>query len=423
MGLRDHCSLPVWDAADHAGPVLQFASVSSSPEGDVTVNDLAEVIQSLQATIRRDHATVGANETRTRNTLIDPLLRALGWADSSVVTHEYLIRYGRRPSDYGVVDYALHEPDDRGHPIALIEAKRMNEELNEDHRDQALDYAFDRMDSVQYLGLTNGDRWELYEVFEDRYRPVFSLSIRDESALHCAATFLSSFPTLTPPEREESPDRSTHLQPVVRDAAAVPIEPEILYPISVGTTRKVDIPKLLTWFAVTLIVGAIAGYIVGFQAAEPVGGTFAKIGLVVIAIAVIAVAVWARSLLWSSLRGLLNILRLEKSYGPTDPERQKSLLWLAAAVIVGVLGGGALGYFVGTSTAQPVMDFLAGVGKIVVYTLIAAAIALLLWGLLVSAARSPRKRSRGRGAGYSSRGGGRSSRSSYGWGRKPRRRG
>lgn len=401
---------------------MQFVSVSSFPESGVSVNDLVEVIQSLQATIRRDHATVGANETRTRNTLIDPLLRALGWGDSSVVTHEYLIRYGRRPSDYGVVDYALHEPDDRGHPIALIEAKRMNEELNEDHRDQALDYAFDRVDSVQYLGLTNGDRWELYEVLEDRYRPVFNLSIRDESALHCATTFLSSFPALSPPGREENPDRSALLQSVVQDAAAVPIEPEILYTASVRPTRRVDISKLLTWFAVALFAGAIAGYIVGFQAAEPVGGTFAKIGLVAIAIAVIAVAVWARSLLWSALRGLLNIFRLEESPGPTDPERQKSLLWLAAAVIVGIFGGGALGYFVGTSTAQPVMDFLAGVGKIVVYTLIAAAIAMLLWGLLASAARRPGKRSRGRVGGYSSGWGRRSRRSSYRWGRKPRRR-
>ena len=402
--------------------MLQFAADSMIDENSVSINDLVDVIQSLQEAIRRDHATVGSNETRTRNTLIDPLIKALGWVDSSLVTQEYLIRYGTRASDYGVVDYALHEPDDRAHPIVLIEAKRMNEELDDDHRDQVLAYALDRADSVNCFGLTNGDRWELYELSEDNVLPVFKLSIRDDSAFHCATTFLSSFPTLTSPEREEILERSVPVEPVVRDAATLPVKPEILYPASVGPTRKVDIPKLLTWFAVALIVGAIAGYIVGFQAAEPIGGTFAKIGIVVVAIAVIAVAIWARSLLRSTLHGLLNILRLEESYGPVDADRRKSLLWLAAAAIVGVLGGAALGYFSGATTAQFLMDLFAGVGKIVVYTLIAAAIAMLLWGLMKSAARSPRNRPLGRRGGNSSGSGRRSTRTSYKWGRRPRRR-
>ena len=66
---------------------------------------LVSVIESLQEQIKRDHATIGAHETRTRNTLIDPLLKALGWADSSVITPEYIIRYGPRAV---VADYALH---------------------------------------------------------------------------------------------------------------------------------------------------------------------------------------------------------------------------------------------------------------------------------------------------------------------------
>ena len=78
---------------------------------------LVSVIESLQEQIKRDHATIGANETRTRNTLIDPLLKALGWADSSVITPEYLIRYGPRAV---VADYALHAPGQRAQPIAFI---------------------------------------------------------------------------------------------------------------------------------------------------------------------------------------------------------------------------------------------------------------------------------------------------------------
>lgn len=149
---------------------------------NMNLDSLVSDIEALQETIRRDHTTIGSNETRTRNMLIDPLLRALGWADSAVVTQEYLVRYGSGAADYGVVDYALHAPYQRAHPIAFIEAKRMSEDLTDDHRNQAITYAFDKGDSVQYVGLTNGDRWELYEVSKDGPRTIFDFSIRDQSA-------------------------------------------------------------------------------------------------------------------------------------------------------------------------------------------------------------------------------------------------
>ena len=64
------------------------------PDDGAGLDALVSVIETLQERIRRDHATIGSNEARTRKELIDPLLTALGWDDSSVVTLEYLVRYG-----------------------------------------------------------------------------------------------------------------------------------------------------------------------------------------------------------------------------------------------------------------------------------------------------------------------------------------
>ena len=160
------------------------------PNDNATLDALAGVIKTLQERINRDHATIGSNETRTRNALVDPLLAALGWADPSVVTPEYLIRYGPGVAEYVIADYALHAPGQRGQPIAFIEAKRMREDLSDDHLDQALAYA-SMSNSVRYVGLTNGDRWEFYEIFEDGWGLILNISVREASASSCATRLLS----------------------------------------------------------------------------------------------------------------------------------------------------------------------------------------------------------------------------------------
>ena len=123
------------------------------------------------------------NETRTRMALIDPLLTALGWdvANPAVVTPEYNVR-GRW------ADYALLGHDDR--PLATVEAKKLGESLAS-HRMQMLNYS--NASGVDYAGLTDGNQWELYEVFkrgqlEDRR--VLDLTIMDSPAHECALQLL-----------------------------------------------------------------------------------------------------------------------------------------------------------------------------------------------------------------------------------------
>ena len=120
------------------------------------LDDLVACIESLQERIRSHGPSLRANETRTRMALIDPLLQALGWdvSDPEVVTPEYDVSGAR-------ADYALLRPG--GKPAATVEAKRLGEAL-ESHRMQMLNYA--NASGIDYAGLTDGDRWELYAVFE-----------------------------------------------------------------------------------------------------------------------------------------------------------------------------------------------------------------------------------------------------------------
>ncbi len=120
------------------------------------LDDLIAVIETIQNRIREHGHSLRENETRTRMALIDPLLTVLGWnvADPEVVTPEYSVS-GRW------ADYALLISD--GHPAATVEAKKLGEAL-EPHRMQMLNYS--NASGIQYAGLTDGNHWELYEVFK-----------------------------------------------------------------------------------------------------------------------------------------------------------------------------------------------------------------------------------------------------------------
>ena len=120
------------------------------------LDDLVGVIEKLKERIAIHGASLRASETRTRMALIDPLLTALGWdtANPALVTPEYDVS-GRK------ADYALLGGGSS--PSATVEAKKLGEPLGP-HRMQMLNYS--NASGVEYAGLTDGDHWELYEVFK-----------------------------------------------------------------------------------------------------------------------------------------------------------------------------------------------------------------------------------------------------------------
>ena len=147
------------------------------------LDDLIGVIETIQGRIQQHGQSLRENETRTRMALIDPLLMALGWdvADPGLVMPEYSVSGNR-------ADYALLKPN--GHPAATVEAKKLGEGL-ESHRMQMLNYS--NASGVDYAGITDGNRWELYDVFKRGQlddRRVLDVTIADTPTHRCALELL-----------------------------------------------------------------------------------------------------------------------------------------------------------------------------------------------------------------------------------------
>lgn len=123
------------------------------------LDELVGVIETLKERIKSHRDVLSANEYRTRVSLIDPLLCVLGWdvADPLMVTLEYHVR-GKR------ADYALLKSE--GIPMVVLEAKSLGTSLSDNELMQMLTYA--NADNVPFAGLTDGNHWEIYSVFDQK---------------------------------------------------------------------------------------------------------------------------------------------------------------------------------------------------------------------------------------------------------------
>ncbi len=167
-----------------------------NPTERVDLDDLVGVIETLQGLMKRHDETIGSFKYRTRMLLIDPLLDALGWdtSDPAMVIPDY--HAGDGQADYALLGRAQGARSDK--PIAIIEAKQLSAHIVDADRVLALINA--KTTGATYVGLTNGDRWEFYEVFSQSSiddRRILSISIRYQGALNCARELLSAFLRLT----------------------------------------------------------------------------------------------------------------------------------------------------------------------------------------------------------------------------------
>ena len=147
------------------------------------LEDLVRCVELLKERIQLHGDALRENETRTRMALIDPLLHALGWNvfDPGIIMPEYKV-------EGGLADYALLRPD--GRPAATVEAKRLGAGLAS-HRMQMLNYA--NADGIAYAGLTDGNHWEMYNVFQQaalNKRRILEVSIADAPAHESALKLL-----------------------------------------------------------------------------------------------------------------------------------------------------------------------------------------------------------------------------------------
>ena len=181
------------------------------------LDDLIALIELLRARMGSHHTVLRENETRTRMALIDPLMHALGWdvSDPGVVTPEYKVSGGR-------ADYALLRSD--GRPAATVEAKKLGEEL-ESHRVQMLNYA--NVSGIDYAVLTDGNRWELYDIFKRgplRERRILEVSIDADPAHESALKLL----LLWRPNLASGQQPVPANKPILRDARRPTPKPAVV---------------------------------------------------------------------------------------------------------------------------------------------------------------------------------------------------
>ena len=124
---------------------------------------LHSLVESLKRRIQEHGTELRGSEMLTRYTLIDPLLRELGWdtADPTLVVPEYKLDDSRR------ADYALL--DNLGNPAMMVEAKGLGKPLRDDtgkgSRTQALLYCL--QDGIKHFALTDGQCWEIYQTLRE----------------------------------------------------------------------------------------------------------------------------------------------------------------------------------------------------------------------------------------------------------------
>ena len=148
------------------------------------LDDLVQTIKTLKQRIRDHGNDIAEYESRTRVTLIDPLLCALGWdvSDPTIVQIEPKV-------ENGWADYALLGANRRA--VVFVEAKRLSHK--ESPIGQIIQYAgvenYKNQANITYCVYTNGDTWEVVNVREQQ--PVMTVSIAEEDAAKCALKFLS----------------------------------------------------------------------------------------------------------------------------------------------------------------------------------------------------------------------------------------
>ena len=148
------------------------------------LDELVATIETLKARINEHRADLQASEAQTRLSLIDPLLRALGWdtADPALVRPEFVLSTGR-------ADYALLGTEQK--LVAIIEAKKLSEPLGTtDRHMQMLTYAV--ASNVDNAILTDGDQWVMYRVFErqEDKRLALNISTSNTPSHECALNLL-----------------------------------------------------------------------------------------------------------------------------------------------------------------------------------------------------------------------------------------
>ena len=191
------------------------------------LDELVAAIDNVKSRIELHQSSLRQSEALTRYSLIDPMLRALGWdtADPALVVPEYR-------AAGGFADYALMG---RARPVSLLEAKKLGENLTSGVG-QALNYCNEQ--GINFMLVSDGDTWVMYEVFRQapiEERRMVSLSVRADPVHEAALKLLLLWrPNLAAgePVAANEPVLSALIAPPTPVAPAIDVQPPATYPLA-----------------------------------------------------------------------------------------------------------------------------------------------------------------------------------------------
>ena len=111
-------------------------------------------IRGVQAEISQHRNAYIKNEAQTKQALITPVLKSLGWSEYRSANSHLHMEFGDGPEK---VDFALIQ---NKKPVILIEAKELSDRLGKKAIRQVFDYCFH--ENVPTAVLTNGSEWRFY---------------------------------------------------------------------------------------------------------------------------------------------------------------------------------------------------------------------------------------------------------------------
>ncbi len=148
------------------------------------LEELVHTLENLQRRIKERKEYFANSESRTRIALIDPMLCALGWdvSDPGMVQTEVKVADGR-------ADYALLS--ENGQPIMFVEAKKLADTVSpvSQGAKYAISYNMGNNVKVPYFATTNGDIWNVYDLFKQS--SIMEVSISSEDPGKSVLKFLS----------------------------------------------------------------------------------------------------------------------------------------------------------------------------------------------------------------------------------------
>lgn len=156
----------------------------------MALDELFKTFEFLKKRIEEHREYLEHDETRTRQVLIDPLLKELGWdvGDPNAVELEHRID---KQFDVGMnrADYVLKSGPKLA---AVIEAKKLDSPLMDKATTQVLNYA--NAKGIPWMLVSDGNKWTMYEVFKQgelSQRVRMSFVVSESAASECALKALA----------------------------------------------------------------------------------------------------------------------------------------------------------------------------------------------------------------------------------------